>query len=89
MGIGDPRTKGEALPEEIIVRQEEGEMTILTLVMMGAGMILLPQTPLPQEKENIKVLNMCMYSKDLLDQKVKRVNLVEQEEMVEMGRILP
>ena len=24
MGIGNPRTKGEALPEEIIVRQEEG-----------------------------------------------------------------
>ena len=37
MGIGDPRTKGEALPEEITVRQEEGEMTILTLVMMGGG----------------------------------------------------
>ena len=66
-----------------------GEMTILTLVMMGARMILLPQTPLPQEKENIKVLNMCMYSNDLLDQKVKRVSLVEQEEMVEMGRMLP
>ena len=88
MGIGDPRMKGEALLEEIIVKQEGGMMT-LTLVMMGAGMILLPQTPLSQEKENIKVLNMCMYSKDLLDQKVKRVNLVEQEEMVEMGRILP
>ena len=55
----------------------------------GARMILLPQIPLLQEKENIKVLNMSMYSKDLLDQKVKRVSLVKQEEMVEMGRMLP
>ena len=42
-----------------------------------------------QGKENIKVPNMFMYFKDLLDQKVKRVNLDKQEEMVEMGRISP
>ena len=35
------------------------------------------------------LLNMSMYSKDLLDQKVKRVNLDKQEEMVEMDKILP
>ena len=52
-------------------------------------MILLPQTPLPQGKENIKVPNMSMYSRDLLDQKIKRVNLDKQEEMAEMDRILP
>ena len=64
-------------------------MMILTLVMTGMGMILPPQNPLPQEKENIKALNMSMYSKDLLVQKVKRVNLDKQEEMVEMDKILP
>ena len=88
-GIRDFQVKVEVLQEEIIIRQEEEEMMILTLVMMGMRMILLPPTPLPQEKENIKVLNMSMYSKDLLDQKVKRVNLDKQGEMVEMGRILP
>ena len=87
---GDHRVPGEdrLLPEEVIIK-EEGEMMILTLVMMGMRMILLPPTPLPQEKENIKVLSMSMYSKDLLDQKVKRVNLDKQEEMVEMDKILP
>ena len=88
---GDQRfqMKVEVLQEEVIIRQEEGEMMILTLVMMGVGMILLPLTPLPQEKENIKVLNMSMYFKDLLGQKAKRANLDKQEEMAEMGRILP
>ena len=42
-----------------------------------------------QRKENIKDLNMFMYSKDLLVQKVKMFNLDKQEEMVEMGRISP
>ena len=56
----DFQVKVEVLPEEILIRQEEEEMMILTLVMMGVEMILLPQTPLPQEKENIKVLNMSM-----------------------------
>ena len=59
VGIGDFQVKVEVLPEEII-RQEEEKMMILTLVMMGMGMIPLPQTSLPQEKENIKVLNMSM-----------------------------
>ena len=89
VGIRDFQVKVEVLPEEIIIRQEEEETMILTLVMTGMEMILLPQTPLSQEKENIKVLNMSIYSKDLLDQKVKRVNLDKQEEMVEMDRILP
>ena len=60
VGIRDFEVKVEVLPEEIIIRQEEEEMMILTLVMTGMEMILLPQTPLPQEKENIKVLNMSM-----------------------------
>ena len=91
VGIRDFQVKEGALPEEMVIKEEEEEMMmILTLVMMGMGMILLPpQTPLPQGKENIKVPNMFMSSKDLLDQKVKRVNLDKQEEMVEMGRISP
>ena len=40
-------------------------------------------------KRKHKVANMFMYFKDLLDQKVKRVNLDKQEEMVEMGKISP
>ena len=91
VGIRDFQVKEGALPKEMVIREEEEVMMmILTLVMMGMEMILLPpQTPLPQGKENIKVLNMFMYFKDLLDQKVKRVNLDKQEEMVEMGRISP
>ena len=90
VGIRDFQVKEGALPEEMVIREEEEVMMILTLVMMGMEMILLlPQAPLPQEKENIKVPNMFMYFKDLLDQTVKRVNLDKQEEMVEMGRIFP
>ena len=88
VGIRDFQVKEGVLPEEMVIREEEEVMMILTLVMMGIEMILLPpQTPLPQGKENIRVPNMFMYFKDLLDQKVKRVNLDKQEEMVEMGRI--
>ena len=88
VGIRDFQVKVEVLPEEVIIRQEE-EMMTLTLVMMAMGMTLPPQTPLPKEKENLKVLNMSIYSKGLLDQKVKRVNLDKREEMVEMDKILP
>ena len=87
---GDQRFPGEGRgPARRNDNQEGGGDDDPTLVMMGMEMILLPQTPLSQEKENIKVLNMFMYSKDLLDQKVKRVNLDKQEGMVEMGRISP
>ena len=90
VGIRDFQVKVEALPKEMIIRKEEEVMMILTPVMMGMEMIPHPpQTPLLQEKENIRVPNMFMYFKDLLDQKVKRVNLDKQEEMVEMGRISP
>ena len=90
VGIRDFQVKEGALLGEMVIREEEEVMMILTLVMTGMEMVLLPpQTPLPQGKENIKVPNMFMYSKDLLDQKVKRVNLDKQEEMVEMGRISP
>ena len=87
--IRDFQVKEGVLPEEMVIRKEEEVMMILTPVMMGMEVILPPQTPLPQGKENIKVPNMFMYFKDLLDQKVKRVNLDKQEEMVEMGRISP
>ena len=88
--IRDFQVKVETLPEEMIIRKEEEVMMILTPVMTGMKITPLPpQTPLLQEKENIRVRNMFMYSKDLLDQKVKRVNLDKQEEMVEMGRISP
>ena len=89
VGNRDPQVKVEVLPEEIIIRQEEEVMMILTLVMTRMEMIPLPQTPVPQEKGSRRVLNMSMYSKDLLDQKVKRVNLDKQEEMVGMDKILP
>ena len=55
VGIRDFQVKVGVLPEGILIRQEAEEMMILTLVMMGMEMIPLPQTPLPQEEENIKV----------------------------------
>ena len=88
VGIKDFQRKEGVLPEEMVLKEEGGVMMILTLVMMGMEMIFpTPQTPLSQGKENRKDLN--MYSKDLLVQKVKKVNLDKQEEMVEMGRISP
>ena len=81
-GRGPPRRNGH--------QRGRGVMMILTLVMMGMGMIFPPlQTPLSQGKQNRRDLKMFMYSKDLLDQKVKKVNLDKQEGMVEMGRISP
>ena len=87
--IKDFQVKEEVLPEEMVIREEGEVMMILTLVMMGMGMIFSPpQTPLSQRKENRRDPNMFMYSKDLLVQRVKRVNLDKQEEMVEMGKSL-
>ena len=54
VGIRDFQVKEGALPEEMVIREEEEVMMILTLVMMGMEMVLPPQTPLPQGKENIK-----------------------------------
>ena len=89
VGIRDLQLKEGVIPEEMVIREEE-VMVILTLVMMGMGMIFPPlQTPLPQRKENRRDPNMFMYSKDHLVQKVKKVNLDKQEEMVEMGKISP
>ena len=88
--IKDSQVKEEVPPEEMVIREEGEVMMILTLVMMGMGMIFPPpQTPLSQRKENRRDLNMFMYSKDLLVQRVKKVNLDKQEEMVEMGKISP
>ena len=88
VGIKDFQVKEGDIPEEVVIREEGEVMMILTLVMMGMGMIFPPlQTPLSQGKENRRDLNMFMYSRDLLVQKVKKVNLDKQEEMVEMGKI--
>ena len=87
MEIRDFRVKEGDLPDVMLIRGEEEVMMILTPVMVGVEMILLPQTPLPQGKRNIKVLNMFMSFKDLLDQKVQRVDLDRPEEMVWMGKI--
>ena len=58
--IRDFQVKEGALPEGMVIREEE-VMMILTPVMMGMEMILLPpQIPLSQGKENIKVPNMFM-----------------------------
>ena len=90
VGIKDFQVKKGVLPEEMVIQGEGEVMMILTLVMMGMGMTSPPpQTPLSQRKENRRDLNMFMYSKDLLVQKDKKVNLDKQEEMVEMGRTSP
>ena len=90
VGIRDFQVKEGVLPEEMVIKEEGEVMMTLTLVMMGMGMTSLPpQTPLSQRKENRRDLNMFMYFKDLLVQKVKKVNLDKQEEMVGMGRISP
>ena len=51
--------------------------------------MIIKEIPLSQRKENRRDPNMFMYSKDLLVQRVKKVNLDKQEEMVEMGKISP
>ena len=90
VGIKDFQVEKEVLPEEMVIREEGEVMMILTLVMMGMGMFFPPpQTPLSQRKENRRDPNMFMYSKDLLVQRVKKVNLDKPEEMVEMDKISP
>ena len=67
VGIKDFQVKEGVLPEEMVIKEEGEAMMILTLVMMGMGMIFPPlQTPLSQEKGNRRDLNMFMSSKDLL-----------------------
>ena len=52
VGIKDFQVKEGVLPEEMVIKEEGEVMMILTLVMMGMGMIFPPlQTPLSQEKE--------------------------------------
>ena len=80
--IKSSQVKEEVLPEEMVIREEGEVMMTLTLVMMM-------MTPLSQRKENRRDPNMFMYSKDLLVQRVKKVNLDKQEEMVGMGKISP
>ena len=85
VGIRDFQVKEGVLPEEMVIREEGEVMMTLTLVMMGM-IFPPPQTPLSQRKENRRDPNMSMYSRDLLVQKVKKVNLDKQEEM---GKISP
>ena len=90
VGIKDFQEKEGALPEVMVIKEEEEVMMTLTLVMMGMEMTSPPpQTPLSQRKENRRDLNMFMYSRDLLVRKVKKFNLEKQEEIVEMGKISP
>ena len=90
VGIKDFQVKEGILPEVMVIKEEGEVMMTVTLVMMGMGMTSPPsQTPLSQRKENRRDLNMFMYSKDLLVQKVKKVNLDKHEGMVGMGRISP
>ena len=90
VGIKDFQVKEGTLPEGMVIGEEGEVMMTLTLVMMGMGMIFPPpQTPLSQRKENRRDLNMSMYFKDLLVQKIRTVNLDKQEEMVGMGKISP
>ena len=88
--IKGSQVKEGVLPEEMVIREEGEVMMTLTLVMMRMGMIFPPpQTLLSQRKENRRDPNMFMYSKDHLVQRVKKVNLDKQEEMVGMGKISP
>ena len=90
VGIKGFQVKEGVLPEEMVIKEEGEVMMILTLVMMGMGMISPPpQTPLSQRKASRRDLDTFMYSKDLLVQKVRKVNLDKQVEMVEMGKIFP
>ena len=77
---GDQRFPIEGVLPEMVIRQEGEVMMILTLVMMGMGMIFPPlQTPLSQRKENRRDPNMFMYSKDLLVQKSRRSTWTSRE----------
>ena len=88
--IKDSQVKEEDLSEEMVIKEGVEVMMTLTLVMMGMRMILPPpQNPLSQRKENRRDPNMYMYFKDLLIQRVKKVNLDKREEMVGMGKISP
>ena len=90
VGIKEFQVKEGVLPEGMVIREEGEVMMILTLVMMGMGMISpSPQTPLSQRKGSRRDPDTFMYSKDLLDQKVRKDNLDKQEEMVEMAKIFP
>ena len=57
-GIGDPPDRRKELPEQIGIQMEE--MEVLTLMIVGIGMILHPhQTPHYPEEEGIEDPNMC------------------------------
>ena len=87
--IKDFQVKEEVLPEEMVIREEGEVMMTLIPVMMGMGMIFPPpQTPLSQRKENRRDPNMFMYSKNLLVQRVKKVNLTSRKRWLGWARSL-
>ena len=78
----------EGLLEKMEIQMEE--MEVLTLMIVGMGMILHPQQILLlPEGEGIRSPNMFMYYKDLQDCQARKDNLDnldKQEEMAEMGK---
>ena len=87
VGIEIPQTgEEEDLLEKMEIQTEE--MEVLTLMIVGMGMILHPQQILLlQEGEGIESPNMFMYYKDLQDHQARKGNLDnldKQEEMAEM-----
>ena len=88
MGMGVPQIEEEDLPNEMGIQMEE--MEVLTLIIVGMGMILHPhQTPHCPEEEGIGDPNMSMYYKDLQGHQARKGNLDNldrQEEMTEMGK---
>ena len=88
MGIGIPQIEEEDLPEKMGIQMEE--MEVLTLMVVGMGMILHPhQIPHCLEEEGIGDPNMFMYCKGLQSHFAKKGNLDNldsQEEMAKMGK---
>ena len=75
----------EDLLEKMEIQMEE--MEVLTLMIVGMGIILHPQQILPlPEEEGIGSPGMFMYYKDLQDHQARKGNLDKQEEMAEMDK---
>ena len=85
MEMGIPQIEEGDLPEKMGIQMEE--MEVLTLMIVGMGMILHPhQTPQCPEEEGIGDPNMFMYCKGLQGHQARKDNLDRQEEMAELGK---
>ena len=74
VGVGTPQIEEEDLPEKMEIQIEE--MEVLTLMIVGKGMILHPhQTPHCPEEEGIGDPNMFMYCKGLQGHQARKGNL--------------